>query len=339
MMKSIFDSIELNHLHLKNRVLRSATWEGLADADGGPTREQIAIYAELAKGGVGGILNGFTTVDEEDEYLGGMVRMSKDSLIDKWRPLVKVCHAEATPILMQLALGEFIRDGQIIEVNQLSLAQVQELISLFGEAARRAKAAGFDGVQIHAAHGFYLSRFISPAYNQRQDAYGGSVENRAKILLDILATIQKKASDIHITMKINCSDFMPGGLSFEDAIEYCVLLEKAGLDSIEISGNGTSMRGIKAGVNESYYLPFARKLKEKSKLPIILVGGHRSLENMNRIVEEDGIEMLSLSRPLIREPKLVQRWKDGDTRPAKCISCNMCYQTPSHLCIFNTKIK
>lgn len=333
-MKTIFDEADLGNLHLKNRVIRSATWEALAHEDGSPSDEQLRIYDELAKGGVGGIITGFTSVDRNDCYFGGMARLSDDSLISGWAKLAEISHAQKVPVIVQLAMGEFVRNGNVLEPNDLSSAQVAEVINLFGDAARRAKSAGFDGVQIHAAHNFYLSRFISPAYNHRTDSYGGDVKGRAKILLDILADMKRKAPDFHITLKINCSDFMFGGLTSNEALETILLMEKAGLDSVEISGNGTSVAGIKAGRNEAYFLPFAKELKKVTHLPIILVGGHRSIENMNKIVYEDGIEFLSVSRPLIREPDLIKRWKSGNITPSKCVSCNACYRTPGHRCKF-----
>jgi 2,4-dienoyl-CoA reductase-like NADH-dependent reductase (Old Yellow Enzyme family) len=171
-------------------------------------------------------------------------------------------------------------------------------------------------------------------YNYRHDQYGTDIKGRAKILLDIIQDIRQKAPGIHVTIKINCSDFFPGGLTPSEALKICVMLAQVGIDSIEVSGNGTSVAGIKAGQNEGYFLPFAKELHKVCRVPIILVGGHRSIECMERIINEEGIELLSLSRPLIREPNLVQRWQTGDTTPAKCVSCNACYQTPGHRCIF-----
>jgi len=263
-----------------------------------------------------------------------MARISNDSLINEWKQLVDKVHEHNTPIIMQLALGEFVRNNYTLEPDDLTQDHIKELIKLFGKAAKRAQQAGFDGVQIHAAHNFYLSRFISPAYNHRNDAYGGSTKNRAKLLVDILHEIRNQAPNIHVTMKINCSDFIQGGLSPQQSLETILIMESEGLDSVEISGNGTSVAGIKAGVNEGYFLPFAKELKKVSHLPIILVGGYRSLDYINKTINDEHIDMISISRPLIREPNLINRWKEGDTAVAKCISCNACYSTPGHKCIF-----
>lgn len=137
--------------------------------------------------------------------------------------------------------------------------------------------------------------------------------------------------------KINCNDFMAGGLRPEDSLVICQMLANAGIEAIEVSGNGTSVAGIRAGVNEAYFKDFAITLANTVNIPVILVGGHRSIENMEQILNEGKIEFLSLSRPLVREPNLPLRWQNGDTSPAKCISCNMCYQTPGHECVFRLK--
>jgi 2,4-dienoyl-CoA reductase-like NADH-dependent reductase (Old Yellow Enzyme family) len=333
-MKTIYDQLELGKLILGNRLIRSATWEAMALPDGGPSGEQVRLYEELASGGIGAIITGFTSVDEEDYYFDGMARISNDGLIQRWAPVAEASHKYDIPIIMQLAMGEFVRNGQTLEADDLTADHIQEVIKLFGDAAGRAKNAGFDGVQIHAAHNFYLSRFISPAYNHRTDEYGGNTIGRAKILKDILADMRKKAPGIHITMKINCSDFMPGGLLPEESLEIVKYMADAGLESVEVSANGTSVSGIRAGVNEGYFFDFGKELADQVDIPVILVGGHRSIEHMEEILNNSKIKFLSLSRPLIREPELPKRWKRGDRTPARCVSCNACYRTPGHKCIF-----
>lgn len=129
-----------------------------------------------------------------------------------------------------------------------------------------------------------------------------------------------------MTIKINCSDFVYGVLEKNESLEICKILEAAGIDSIEVSGNGTSVRGIKSGVNEGYFA-------DEVKMPVICVGGWRSREVMERILNQTRIELISLSRPLIREPDLPKKFLDG-VKNSKCISCNACYSTPAHRCIF-----
>lgn len=337
-MKYIFETAQLGNLVLQNRMIRSATWEGLADEVGHMPEQLYQVYERLAKGGVGAIITGFTSVASDDLYFGGMARISADMLIKEHQRLVGICHDENTPVIAQLALGEY--NGlqkRNMDIDELTAADIGKVIELFVAAAQRAAMAGYDGVQLHAAHHFFLSRFISPACNHRQDEYGGDAVGRGKILLDILRGIKAAAPRLHVMTKINCNDFMAGGLRPEDSLVICQMLANAGIEAIEVSGNGTSVAGIRAGVNEAYFKDFAITLANTVNIPVILVGGHRSIENMEQILNEGKIEFLSLSRPLVREPNLPLRWQNGDTSPAKCISCNMCYQTPGHECVFRLK--
>ena len=332
-MKNLFDAVEMNNLHVKNRLIRSATWEGIAEYDGSIGENTYEIYHELAAGGVGAIITGFTSVSSDDFYFGGMMRLSDNKLIPQYKKLVEIIHSEDCAAISQLALGAFYKNYVEIGENDMTTQDVRDVIKLFVDAAVRAELCGFDGVQIHAAHFFFLSRFISPKINHRTDKFGGSTENRAQILLEILRGIKKSAHKLHVTIKINCSDFAYGGLEADESLEICKMLEAAGIDSIEVSGNGTSVGGIKAGVNEGYFADFAAKLADEVKIPVICVGGWRSREFMERILNETKIELLSLSRPLIREPDLPKKFLSG-VKNSKCVSCNACYSTPAHRCRF-----
>ena len=327
-VKNLFETVKLKNLTMKNRLIRSATWEGIAEPDGSITDESYEIYRELSKGGVGAIITGFTSVSSNDFYFGGMMRLSDDKLIPQYKKLTDIIHAENCPVISQLALGGYYKGHEIIEPDEMTQTEIQDVIKLFVNAAVRAKKANFDGVQIHAAHFFFLSRFISPRFNHSKD--------RAKILFEILDGIKNKVPDIHITIKINSSDFTFGGLDENESLEICKKLSEAGIDSIEVSGNGTSVAGIKPHVNEAYFLNFASKLADEisPKTPVILVGGLRSLATMQGILNDTKIELLSLSRPLLREPDFPKLLQSGKLTESKCISCNACYSSKSHRCIF-----
>lgn len=323
-MKNIFDSTKTKNLKLKNRLFRSATWEALADENGHFDEEIYRIYDELSAGGVGCIISGFTSVSDSDRYFGGMARLSNDGLISEHKRLTDIVHRNDIPIIAQLALGEY----QNKEIDELTENDIDTIREMFINAADRAVLAGYDGVQIHAAHGFFLSRYISPAHNRR--------ENPEQLIIDIAKAVRERHPDLHITMKINSSDFTFGGLDENGSMRICLACSPY-LDSIEVSGNGTSVGGIRSGVNEAYFKRFALALAEKADIPMILVGGHRSIENMNNVLNDGKVEYLSLSRPLIREPDLIDRWQRGECSPAKCVSCNMCYRTPAHKCIFRLR--
>ena len=281
--KKIFEPLKLNNLTLKNRLLRSATWEGIAALDGSIDERIYSIYEEVSQGGVGGIISGFTSVATNDHYFEGMMRLSDDKLIPQYKKLTDIVHKENIQILAQIALGAYYdKDQNEIYIDEMSLGDIQDVINLFIKAAERAKKANYDGVQIHAAHFFFLSRFISPAVNHRHDQYGGNTENRARILVDILKGIKQLNLGLHVSIKINSSDFDIGGNDEEECIEICKIMAKEGIDSIEISGNGTSRSRIKPHINEAYFLDCAQKVAEAVNVPVALVGGLRSRKTMQR---------------------------------------------------------
>ena len=342
-MKNIFDEMTLNQLKLKNRLFRSATWVALADDDGNLTEAIFDTYRELAKGGVGAIVTGITTVSPHDNLIDGIVQFHSDKFIEQHKKFTDMIHEYDCKIFMQTAIVDSVfyigEELYKVPITKLTDEHIKEIIELFKSAAIRAKAAGYDGIQLHVAHGFFLSTFISPAYNDRNDDYGGSPQARAKILGDILDAVREVVGhDFCVITKINGDDFTDGGLNINDCIVACKVMKEHGVDAIEISGNYTS-REARAGANEGYFQKYAVSVKERVDIPIILVGGHRSVENMNSILFKTDIEYLSLSRALVREPNIVKRWESGDLRPSECIGCNMCYRTPGHKCIFILKGK
>jgi len=210
---------------------------------------------------------------------------------------------------------------------------IDRVVQDFGKAAARARKAGFDGVQIHAAHGWLLSQFLSPYFNKRTDAYGGSVQNRAKILLDVYSSIRNAVdADFPVLIKINSEDFLDGGFTVDDLLTVAGLLETAGIDVIEMSG-GTRYSGqffwsrkgpIESQYEEVYYRETAKRFKQQIRVPLTVTGGIRSYEVAEDLVHEGMCDYIGLCRPLIREPELCKRWKSGDRRKAACESCNLC---------------
>ena len=334
---------------LKNRFVRSATWEGMAGEDGACTPRLIKLIEDLAKGGVGMIITSHAYVGKDGQAGPWQLGIYDDRLMDGLSEMAERVHEHDSRVVLQLAHAGYFANPKLTGQTPLAPTNVEglakgprkalkkeeihEIVEAFGEAARRAKGAGFDGVQIHAAHGYLLNQFLSPAFNKREDEYGGAVENRAKAPLQVLQRIRKVVGDnFPILIKMNCEDFLEGGLLLEDTLKACAILEKEGLDAIELSG-GTMISGkyipfrtgIKTEDKEAYFRNSAKALKDRVGIPLILVGGNRTFNLGERLVQEGYADYISMSRPLIREPHLIKRWADGDLEKARCLSDNQCF--------------
>lgn len=327
-MKSIFDKTDISGHSIKNRIVRSATREALADEHGHITEPLFDLYKELAEGNIGMIITGMTTADANDRPERRMPGLYNELFIEENQRLTAIVHQHNTLILPQISL-----DRAGADPADLSLNEIETIRKAFLNTARIAQLSGYDGIQLHAAHGWLLSRFLSPAHNQRTDQYGGSPINRTKLLSEIVQCIRSESgSDFLITVKINCADFSYGGLEEDDSLIICQELAANGIDAIEVSGNNTSRTDIDTPEDEGYFFSFAKTLADTVDIPVILVGGHRSIENMNKLLNLSKITCLSLSRPFIKEPHLMKRWANGDTFPSQCTSCNSCYRIPGHRC-------
>jgi 2,4-dienoyl-CoA reductase-like NADH-dependent reductase (Old Yellow Enzyme family) len=344
-----FEPIEINGMKLANRFVRSATWEGMATEKNFYTPELTQLLVRLAKGGVGLIITSSTNICPEGQAGIRQAGIWNDAFIPQLKEMTDMVHKAGSKIAMQLnhagpradfaitneaPMGPTMfekEDGTFC--REMERLHIRNAVEAFGDAARRAQMAGFDGVQVHAAHAYLVSSFLSPYFNRRRDEYGGTVENRARFLLEVLQSIFSRVGDkFPVMVKMNAADFLNGGFTAYDMVQTASLLEEAGVDAIELSG-GTALSGKfipsrKGKLNpkeEGYYREEARLYKERIKLPLMLVGGFRSLDVAEKFLAEGICDFISLCRPLIREPELILRWQSGDVRPSTCLSDNLCY--------------
>ena len=344
----VFEGISIGKLTLKNRFMRSATWEGMA-TEGGAVRPPLTrLMKDLAEGGAGLLMSSHAYVQKEGQAGPWQLGIHDDALIPGLREICDAVHAAGGKIFAQLAhagananaslsgLEPVAPTGRENVRGEKSRTMTEEdiarLADAFAGAARRALKAGFDGVQIHAAHCYCLCQFLSPYFNKRTDRYGGSVEKRAQALVDVYRAVRAVVGkDFPVTAKINSEDFLDGGLTPEMMVETSLIMEREGLDAVEMSGGGVGARFLssrafdpKTPDEEVYYRDTARLYNSRVKIPLILVGGIRSLEASRRLLNDGLADMIAMSRPLICEPDLVNRWAGGDNRRAACISCEGC---------------
>ncbi len=349
-MAAIFEETAINGMTMRNRLIRSATWEGMCDRDGRPTEKLITWYRDLAQGGIGLIITGYAYVRPDGKHNTGQMGIYTPDFVDDYKEMTHVVHRAGGKIAVQLVHGGGQSNSKIVgqrpfapsavKVDQfpetpeeLTKDEIDKLVTAFGKAAFRAKLWGFDAVQLHGAHGFLINQFLSPLTNRRTDAYGGGIENRSRFLLEVYRKVRETVgADYPVLIKLNAADFVEGGLEIDDAIYAAQKLAEAGIDAIEVSA-GTPASGENSPVRvkitnpkkEAYNLELARRIKKAVNCPVIVVGGFRSYKVVEKAIRDYGMDYIAMSRPLIREPGLVNRWLQGNRNPARCLSCNSCF--------------
>lgn len=362
----VLEQVQVGNHSFKNRLMRAATWEALADSKGYMTDRLFNVYENLAKGGVGAIITGYAFVTEEEQPNPNMMGIYNDSFIEEYKELTKMVHSYDAKIFLQVAyggantgltppsnhiFGPSAVENEVTKITPYAMTKedIEYVTQAFVNAGIRAEKAGFDGVELHGAHGYLLSLFLSPMFNTRNDVYGGSIENRARIIVDIVKRLRKEVSkEFLILIKINSEDFIPDnmGLTSEESILVTQMLEKAGLDMVEVSGGNASCayvgknnlapaRSKLRKDNESYFAEHTKKLVKAVNIPVILTGGNRTLTTLEDLYTSHQIDFFALSRPLLCEPDLVNIWKEKvkqnpeavEKIRAKCVSCNGCFRT------------
>jgi 2,4-dienoyl-CoA reductase-like NADH-dependent reductase (Old Yellow Enzyme family) len=351
----IFSEGKIGSLTLPNRLVRSATWDPSILYKRRMNDKVVSLYEEVAAGGVGLIITGdFSVVPEGilDELKSGHRKMSyADVKINGFGGLAEKVHTNAPrcKIVAQVS-GEYpgVAPSDVpspfrgTKLNPLSADQVHVIVDCFIQAIAGVKGDGFDGAQLHAAHGSLLSRFLSPYTNRREDEYGGSIENRARIIKEIVIDARRIVGDFPILIKMNCTDYVEGGTDRDTFPALAQAVENSGVDAIEISGGmwdclvrteeelgfrpvpaPESHTRIENPEKQSYFLRYAEKTK--LDIPLILVGGNRDVDSLEEIIRRGTVDFFALCRPLISEPDLPKRWLEGrGGSGTDCVSCNAC---------------
>lgn len=371
----LFTPFRLGALALKNRFVSSATVECLAGADNRLTPEYLKIYSRLAKGGVGLIIPGNYFVSREGRAVDMQLVLDRDETVHELRGLTEAVHAHGAKIVAQLNHGgrqcspdligarpvsaSRVRDGLTgVRPRPLTPVEIERVIRAFADAARRVKDAGFDGVQINAAHGYLINQFLSARTNRRNDEWGGPPARRSRFLIRVYERIREAVGvGFPVLVKVNAEDGIARGVTLPESIEVCRRLEALGVDAIEVSGGikeagFVTTKGDVPGdliredlglfkrllfkvvegrlrrasrFTEGYFLPHAAAIKQSVRIPVIAVGGLRQKATMERLLERGDADLVALSRPFIRQPNLVSRMeRDPRVTSATCVSCNRC---------------
>ncbi len=374
-MSILFTPNKIGRLEIKNRFVSSATVECLTDSDNHLTEKYYKIYSRLAAGNVGLIIPGNFFISRDGRAVDKVMVIDNDSVIEELQKLTSIVHEHGAKIVAQLNHGGRQCPLELIGMQPLSASgirdkltgvkpvamtesQIENTIQSFFTAAERAKKSGFDGVQIHAAHGYLVNQFLSAYTNRRKDKWGGSLENRLRFLIEIYKRVRLIVGiDYPVLVKLNSDDQIKNGLNLNECVVIAKRLEELGVDAIEVSGGikesgFTITKGdipkkelfeklnlIKrllfpliesrltkaAKFSEGYFIENAARVKQEVKIPIISVGGFRTKFFMEKILETNKADFISLSRPFIRHPNLVKQMeKHPEKEVITCVNCNKC---------------
>lgn len=369
MADPLLEPLSLGRARLPNRIVRAATSESMAALDGSVTPQLVELYRQLAAGDVGLILTGHLYCDERGKYANGQTGIHDDALLPGLGRLVKAVHAEGGTIFAQVAhAGSQSRVPGVTplapspvpnpltgeRVEEASPAEVDAAVAAFAAAARRAVAAGFDGVHIHGANGYLISEFASPVTNRREDGWGGSATARDAFPRAVARAVRDAVGpDLPVTMKIGIADAVPGGVQVDESVARAARLVSEGIDAIEVSCGlmaaptdsakqyvaVTPARALRDWLlhrvlspphPQAYFRPWAQAVKRAVDVPVILVGGLRSPAVMRDVIVSGDADLVALARPFIREPDLVRRIAAGREEPFACTSCNLCLLHEGH---------
>ena len=345
-MPSLFDPLTINKLTLPNRFVRSATMDSMAD-NGRVSDREITLYRALGEGDIGLIVSHGLYPTKEGQCSPGQLGVSSDDAIPSLTRLVDVVHRGGGRIAAQILHGGWmcttqvtglapvgpsavVHPGSKAKIRQLSSDEIHQLVGDYANVAARVVEAGFDAIQLHGAHSWLLSAFLSPVTNKRDDEWGGSPAKRARIVREIYRAMRKVTGpDYPVLIKLGIKDYHPEGKPVSEGIEVAKLLQQDGFDAIELSEGVEQdfFHHILRDAVAPYYLEECRQARRKLTVPLILVGGMRKLRDMQGVLDEGIADAVSMCRPFIMNPRLVRDLRDGASDTVGCTSCNECMAT------------
>ena len=342
-MSHLAEAISIRNTRFKNRIIKGAMSEALANDAGEPGQLHLGLYEAWAKGGLGCAITGNVMVDFRAKNEPGVVVIESERDLVQLKQWAEIGKQHGMVQLIQLSHpGRQCPKGLNKETvapsavpfspmlattfgtpRELREEEILDIIQRFATSAQICEKAGFEGVQLHGAHGYLISQFLSPLTNKRQDQWGGSIENRMRFLLEIYKAVRAVTSDqFIISVKLNSADFQRGGITEDEVIAVFKAIDTAGIDLIEISGGtyeAPAMAGVKADkrkvstiAREAYFLDFAEQIRQQVKCRLMVTGGFRTVEGMNAALDSGACDFIGIARPLAVETDLTNRLIAGE---------------------------
>ena len=332
-MSLLWQSLELRSLRLTNRIVAAPTATGTADREGIATEKGLAHYGGLARSGVGLAVVEHHAVSPEGRVRVSQYRLDRDDVVEAHRALTAPFREAGLPAMVQINhAGAAVRDEELrlaegfrtlapspvfhpalpgVLPRALTKGEIGALPGLYAEAARRAVLCGYDGVEIHACHGYLLSQFLSPLTNVRTDGYGGAILSRARILFEVFEAVRSVVdSDLPVAIRLGVADTLPGeeprGLTIDETVRVARELAALGVDLLDLSGN---LNGYD-GRGEAWFAPYSRLVKEAVPVPVVCTGGIRSALTAERLLREGVCDLVGVGRPLMADSQALGSWRE-----------------------------
>jgi 2,4-dienoyl-CoA reductase-like NADH-dependent reductase (Old Yellow Enzyme family) len=320
-MPDLLSPLSVQGLKLRNRIVMPPMWSGQATPDGLVTPAIVEYHRRRAAAGCGLVIVEHAFIHLRGRHTATQIGVHADSTLDGLSRLADAIKREGAVACLQISHAGSRGSSRVIGARPLAPSAVRHpsepdgdvpeaidqallpgIVKAFGDAAARAKAAGFQAVEVHAAHGFLLSQFLSPLTNRRDDAYGGGVENRGRLHLEALAEVRGRvAPETAVFVRLGAHDEMPGGLEIGDACWMAARLAEAGADLIDVSGGLQGSRG--AGKGPAYFVPYAAAIKETVRIPVMVTGGLGEPDLANRVVREGRADLIGVGRAMLNDPE------------------------------------
>jgi 2,4-dienoyl-CoA reductase-like NADH-dependent reductase (Old Yellow Enzyme family) len=342
-MSSLFEPVTIGNLQLRNRLMRSATAERMSDPEtGSPLPRLGAMYAALAEGGVGLIVTGHAYVERGGKAHPEMSSIASDDVIPAWREVTRPAQDAGARVMMQInhcgascdptmtphpVAPSGVATNELVAPGIMSREEIQRIIRAFGQAARRAREAGFDGVQIHGAHGYLVTQFLTPLTNRRDDGWGGDAERRRGFLKAVIREVRLQVGDDYpLWIKLGVAGKATSQLTSDEGARVANACARLGVDCVEISHALGTPEEIDVE-HEARYRPMAEAVRQAvgNDFPLALVNGFRTRAGMEALLQDGLVQVISLSRPLIAEPDLPNKLRMVEAFEAACVRCGKCW--------------
>lgn len=338
-MKDLFDFCEFGDLKLNSRIVRTGLWESEREKTGNLTPEIYNRYENIAASGVGLIITELYSLYPRDVFSKYTNTVNYTQFVREAQDLTDLVHVYDVPIFAQLGFVQFNKKTQQhVPVDEVSIEDIRKIQTDMIIAAQKFDYGGFDGIQIGLGNYYFLSRFINPSFNSRDDRYGGSTLNRLKIILEIIKVI-KETTELHINCRLNAFDGTANGMTLDESVEVAKILERYGVDSLQITRPRSPQFFTRENRQKNPLVEASEKIIRNVNIPVILGGGSTTQNQINEILNSTDINYISMQRPFVADPSFLVDWQINGNGETKCKTCNNCYWKKTSTCFINRSAK